>query len=150
MEQYRLVLKKRIKIMLLLTLFAAFLQSAIIFDIFDLTSEMGFLGGVVSGFQTGLLSAIMVIFIIISIRYLLIMKDEKKLKLMYNAENDERKIMIKQKSGGNVIIANSVIIIFAGIIAGYFNVIVFYSLVACGMFGIYFCLLLQLYYSKKY
>lgn len=150
MEKYKLVLKRRTIIFTVFIIFAVVLQLCNLFNVFGNAVNDGFVGDVLTEFQTGLLFGITIIFVYLIVRYNLIMKDNIKLKKFYNAENDERRKEIKQKSGGNVILFSSIIIIFMGIIAGYFNKIIFFSLIACALFQLSLCALLKLYYSRKY
>lgn len=107
--------------------------------------EEPFSSGFIDGFQSGLLAALVGIFCVFIINYLIVMKDERKLRLLYNRENDERRKQIKLKSGGNVVLINSIIIIFAGIIAGYFNEIVFFSLIGCALFQLLMSTVIKVY-----
>ena len=150
MEKYKLVLKRRTIIFTVFIIFAVVLQLCNFLNVFGNAVNDGFVGDVLTEFQTGLLFGITIIFVYLIVRYNLIMKDNIKLKKFYNAENDERRKEIKQKSGGNVILFSSIIIIFMGIIAGYFNKIIFFSLIACALFQLSLCALLKLYYSRKY
>lgn len=150
MEKYKLVLKRRTIIFTVFIIFAVVLQLCNLFNVFGNAVNDGFVGDVLTEFQTGLLFGITIIFVYLIVRYNLIMKDNIKLKKFYNAENDERRKEIKQKAGGNVILFSSIIIIFMGIIAGYFNKIIFFSLIACALFQLSLCALLKLYYSRKY
>jgi uncharacterized membrane protein len=149
-EKYKIVLKKRIAILAGLIILAVILEICNFNNVFGNAGSDGFDGGVITGFQTGLISALIGIFIYIIIRYSLAMKDNTKLKKLYNTEHDERRKDIKQKCGGNVVIFSSVIIIFGGIILGNFNQIIFFSLIGCAMFQLNFCAILKLYYSRKY
>lgn len=150
MEKYKLVLKKRIIIFTGLIILAVILQICAFNNVFGIAVRDGFNAGAMTGFQTGLLSGLSGIFIYQIVRYSLAMKDNIKLKKLYNTEHDERRKEIKQKSGGNVIIFSSIIIIFGGIILGSFNEIVFFSLIGCAMFQLNLCAVLKLYYSRKY
>jgi len=150
MEKYKLVLKKRITILSGLIILAVILQLCKLNNVFGNIGMEGFNGGVLKEFQTGLLTGLSAIFIYLIFRYNLAMKDNTKLKKLYNAEHDERRKEIKQKSGGNVIIFSSIIIVFVGIILGSFNEIVFYSLIGCAFFQLNLCAMLKLYYSRKY
>jgi hypothetical protein len=150
MEKYKMVLKKRINILAGLIILVVILVICNSNNVFGNAGKEGFYGGALIEFQSGLLSGLMGIFIYKIVRYNLAMKDDTKLKKLYNTEHDERRKDIKQKSGGNVIIFSSIIIIFAGIILGNYNEIAFFSLVGCAMFQLNLCAVLKLYYSRKY
>lgn len=148
MDNYKLVLKKRITILAVFVLMALILTGYSLL-IANSGGEDLFTGKLI-GFQCGLSGSLLLPFIFMISRYTVIMKDETKLRKLYNWENDERKKEIKQKAGGNVILLCSVSIIFAGIVAGYFNEIVFYSLIGCALFLLHVSIVLKLYYTKKY
>lgn len=150
MEKYKRVLKKRIIILAGLIILAVGLEICNFNNVFGNAGVDGFDRGVLTGFQSGLLYGLTSIFIYLIVSYSLAMKDNTKLKKLYNTEHDERRKEIKQKSGGNVIIFNSIIIIFVGIIGGNYNEIVFYSLIGCAIFQLNLCAILKLYYSRKY
>jgi len=63
------------------------------------------------------------------IKLSLAINDETKLKILYNKEHDERLKTIRSKAGMPIIAITSVLMIIAAIIAGYFNIVVFYTLV---------------------
>lgn len=149
MDKYKMVLKKRIIILAVFVLFALTLTGYSLLIVSNSVGEDLFAGNLI-GFQCGLSCSLLLPFIFLITRYRSIMNNETKLRKLYNWENDERKKEIKQKSGANVILFCSVIIIFAGIIAGYFNEIVFYSLIGCAFFLLHVSVGLKLYYTKKY
>jgi hypothetical protein len=86
--------------------------------------------GFVAGFQFGLIVSIFGLAIFDIIKLSRAINDETKLRVLYNKEHDERLIAIRNKAGAPMIIITSVLMIIAAIIAGYFNIIVFYTLVA--------------------
>ena len=106
--------------------------------------------GMMAGFQNGLLVAMIFLFTVYIIRYRKVMNNEKQLRLAYNRENDERRQQIKLKAGGNLVIINAVILIFVGIVGGYFNVVIFYSVIGCAIFQLLVSAVIKLYLLKKY
>lgn len=145
MEKYKRKLKTRILFMSLAIIFAVILLIFNSMKMVEAGDEEPFSSGFIDGFQSGLLAALVGIFCVFIINYSIVMKDEKKLRLWYNRENDERRKQIKLKSGGNVVLINSIIIIFAGIIAGYFNEIVFFSLIGCALFQLLVSTVIKMY-----
>ncbi len=145
MEKYKKKLKTRILFMSLAIIIAVIL---LIFNSMKMVAtgdKEPFSSGFIDGFQSGLLAALVGIFCVFIINYLIVMKDERKLRLWYNRENDERRKQIKLKAGGNVVLVNSVIIIFVGIIAGYFNEVVFFSLIGCALFQLLVSVVIKIY-----
>lgn len=150
MENYKKLLHKRIIIMGVFIVFVAMLQISRQIGLLDYISNSQFGKVAIMEFQNGLMVGLELLFVLMIFRYQGALKDDAKLKKLYNYENDERRKLIKEKCGGNVIIISSLIIIFFGIISGYFNEIIFFSLIGCAIFQLVFCFGLKLYYLKKY
>lgn len=86
------------------------------------------------GFQLGVAMGFLACAIFQVIRYRKILRDEEALKAYYIKEHDERNMAIWNKSGGTVLYTCGILIIGAAIVAGYFNPIVFITLLVCGIF----------------
>lgn len=62
------------------------------------------------------------------------LRDEKRLRLLFNKEHDERRILIRQKAGMPMLAVTSVLILIAGNLAGYyFSIYAFEALTAAGL-----------------
>lgn len=144
LENYHEVLKKRER------LYKSYISFALIFwgignfllkDQDRLNdSALGFINGLTLGIE------IICIFWVFKIRKAL--KDDKMLRELYIDEHDERKNFIKLKSGSNLIGKIALGIFVASILASYFNMVVFYTLVITGIFLILVSLSLKLYWKK--
>lgn len=144
LENYHEVLKKRER------LYKSYISFALIFwgiGIFLLKdqarlndSALGFINGLTLGIE------IICVFWVYKIRKAL--KDDKMLRELYIDEHDERKNFIKLKSGSNLIGKIALGIFVASILASYFNMVVFYTLVITGSFLILVSLSLKLYWRK--
>jgi len=145
MEKYRKKLRMRMLLMSLAIILATILLFMNSIKMVETPEGEDLSTGFIDGFQSGLLAAMVGLFVVFIIKYLLIYRDEKKLKLWYNHENDERRQQIKLKAGGNLVIINSVILLFAGIIGGYFNVVIFYSVIACALFQLLVSAFIKIY-----
>jgi len=150
MVYYKKILKNRILLMSLAIIAAAVILTFSSVILTDDGQGETFSEGFMEGFRNGLLVAMIFLFSAHIFKYSKIMKDEKKLKLAYNKEHDERRQQIKLKAGGNMVIINSVILIFAGIVGGYFNLIIFYSVIGCAIFQLLVSSFIKLYLLKKY
>ena len=104
-------------------------------------SALGFINGLTLGIE------IICVFWVFRIRKAL--KDDKILRRLYIDEHDERKKFIKLKSGSNLIGKIALGIFMISILASYFDMVVFYTLVITGIFLIILSLLLKLYWIKK-
>lgn len=144
LENYHEVLKKRER------LYKSYISFALIFwgignfllkDQARLNdSALGFINGLTLGIE------IICVFWVYKIRKAL--KDDKMLRELYIDEHDERKNFIKLKSGSNLIGKIALGIFVASILASYFNMVVFYTLVITGIFLILVSLSLKLYWRK--
>ena len=130
MEKFRATVKRRIVIssgmaLVTMVLGAYSIYSIIISDISTATHSDGF----VAGFQFGLIVSIFGFSVFDIIKLSLAINDETKLKVLYNKEHDERLKAIRNKAGAPMIVVTSVLMVLAAIVAGYFNIVVFYTLV---------------------
>lgn len=130
MEKFRTTVKRRIAIssgmaLVTMVLGAYSIYSIIISDISTATHSDGF----VAGFQFGLIVSIFGFSVFDIIKLSLAINDETKLKVLYNKEHDERLKAIRNKAGAPMIVVTSVLMVLAAIVAGYFNIVVFYTLV---------------------
>lgn len=124
MEKYRKTLIIRIILLSVLALIGVGMG---IFDAFwaQKHSENYFL----FCFQCGFSEAMGLVSLMWAVRYRVALKAEKKLQILYNKENDERMKTIKAKAGLPVILIFSVVLILTGMVVGYFNATVFYTLI---------------------
>lgn len=144
LENYHEVLKKRER------LYKSYISFALIFwgignfllkDQARLNdSALGFINGLTLGIE------IICVFWVFKIRKAL--KDDKMLRELYIDEHDERKNFIKLKSGSNLIGKIALGIFVVSILASYFNMVVFYTLVITGIFLILVSLSLKFYWRK--
>lgn len=101
------------------------------------------------GFQMGVFLSIEIIFVYLITRYTIVLQKPEELKKLYYAEYDERMSLIREKSGGYPLFCCGFAIIIAAIISGYFNEIVFFTLLGCAIFLFVVRKVLRIYYSKK-
>lgn len=84
----------------------------------------------VAGFQLGILCVLLLAFASKLVSYRKALKDEKLLKQIYNKENDERVAYINQQVGKSSLTVTTVLLLIAAIVAGYFNITVFVTILA--------------------
>lgn len=76
-------------------------------------------------------------------------RDEKYLKEMYTKETDEREILIRMKSGKNIVPILSLVIAVIACVMSYVNYEVFIALTAVSIAQIIITLILKIYWSRK-
>ena len=76
-------------------------------------------------------------------------RDEKYLKEMYTKETDEREILIRMKSGKNIVPILSLVIAVIACVMSYVNYEVFIALTAVAIAQIIITLILKIYWSQK-
>lgn len=143
MDAYRKTIKRR---RLLLAIFALAVAVIGIIDVFLLSEELRI--DYVWEFQFGVLIGLDALALVRIFSYKKLLSDDELLRSQYNRENDERLKAIRGKAGQPVMWISSVIIIIAGIIAGYFNFTVFLTLVITGLSLLVFGCVLKLVYMK--
>ena len=144
LENYHEVLKKRER------LYKSYISFALIFWGIGnfLLKDQARLNDLALGFINGLTLGIEIICVFWVFKIRKALKDDKMLRELYIDEHDERKNFIKLKSGSNLIGKIALGIFVASILASYFNMVVFYTLVITGIFLILVSLSLKLYWRK--
>lgn len=104
----------------------------------------------IMGMQAGLSLALLVIFIVHLFQTVRALQDKERLKALYYKENDERQKMLCSKMGGIPLLASSIMVLGAGLIAAYINMTVSITLIACGCFLILVRGILKIYYKRKF
>lgn len=131
MGKFKKKIAARIFLLSMLVVFAMILG---IYDVFLASPTVK--DSFVFGFQSGAATACGLIAAFLIFRYKLMLSDENKLQLEFNKENDERLKAIRAKAGLPMILVTSVLMIIAGVIAAYFNAVIFIALIsaaACQM-----------------
>lgn len=103
----------------------------------------------IMSFNSGVLFSIGILLLIEIFKNYRSMKTEKELKKLYIKENDERRIMIMQKTGAIGINICILTFGFATMIAGFFNQIVFFTLLGTTLFTAIVKGMFKVYYYKK-
>lgn len=100
------------------------------------------------GFQSGVFTGLLFVFIIFIVKYRKSMKSEEALKKLYIEENDERGQLIGYKGSVSTTVAMLILLAFSTIVAGFFNEIIFFTLLGVfGMLLIVYCAFMA--YFKK-
>lgn len=102
------------------------------------------------GFLSGASFALLAIMLFGLVRNLRALHDDKALKKLYIRENDERAIQVWISARAAACQAFLVLGLVAIIVAGYFNVTVSLTILACVLSCSLFGLLFKFYYNRKY
>lgn len=144
MNNYKKTIKKRILLLAVPIIISVILG---IYDVFWASPEIKKTS--VYGFQVGIIISLGLLAIIIVMRFRTLLKDENKLTLHFNRENDERIKAIKAKAGIPMLPITSILLIIAGVVAGYFNNLVFITLIAAATFQMMICAIIKIIYMKR-
>ena len=144
MENYKNVVKTRITLLTIPVLIAVSLGIYSVFFASEATKE-----SYMFGFQCGFSIALGISAIVFIIHQKKILNDEMKLKLQYNKENDERLKAIRAKAGMPLLFITSVGMIVAGVIAGYFSLVIFSALIIAATIQMLIGAIIKLVYTRK-
>jgi hypothetical protein len=147
MEKFRNTIKRRI------TLFSAMLLGEVILGAYcfwalDHSVKSGSSDGFVANFQNGIIFGIGILTLSQIIKLRMVVKDDNKLKMLYNQQHDERLKTIRGKAGMPMLMITSIIMLIAAIIAGYFNVVVFITLIIAATVQLSIGAIVKMYYLK--
>lgn len=143
MERYKKVIIARIFLLSMLALLAVGLG---IFDVF--WASAGVKANGIFEFQCGVTTALGILALFKMIQYSKGLRSEKGLQIQYNKENDERMKVIRAKAGMPMVLITSIAMFVAGIIIGYLNVTVFYTLIAAAVVQLVIASIIKLIYLK--
>lgn len=144
MDQFKKKLKARIYLLIMVAFATALLG---VYDVFFASEVLKSTD--VFGFQMGITIALGLIALINVFKNSKALLDDKKLRLKYNEENDERTKLIKSKAGIPILPILSILMTISGIIAGYFNVTVFYTLVIVAICQVLISGMIKLIFMKR-
>ena len=102
------------------------------------------------GFIMGAACGILVFMIIGLVRNIRALRSEKELKKLYIKDNDERQIKIWHSARAASMQVFLILGLVAGVIAGYFNMTVSITILACVMVQAWIGLGFKLYYNRKF
>ena len=98
-------------------------------------------------FQCGFSAAGSIVLVFWLMKYRGALKDEAKLRLLYNEEKDERMSAIRAKAGIPMVLILSMALVLGGMIIGYFNETVIVVLIGVALFQLLVSLGVKLYYK---
>ena len=100
-------------------------------------------------FQCGVSASGSLVLVFWLMKYRGTLKDEGKLRLLYNEEKDERMSAIRAKAGIPMVLILSMTLVLGGMFIGYFNGTAFVVLIGVALFQLLVSLGVKLYYMSK-
>ncbi len=144
MEQFKKKLKTRIVLFCaVLLLFVAIL----LYNQFGANDAVK--DSLAFSFQCGFSAAGSLALVFWLMKYRGALKDEAKLRLLYNEEKDERMSAIRAKAGIPLVVILSMMLVLGGMIIGYFNETVFVVLIGAALFQLLVSIGVKLFYKAK-
>ncbi len=104
----------------------------------------------IQGFQLGIFLGMQCALLFYGSKLRKALKNKDALKMIYIEEHDERLTVIKQKTGGLALYIIMIGVALAAIIAGFFNELIFLTLLVTLVFIVSVKAVLKIYWSKKY
>ncbi len=147
MDKYKEVVRKRIRGVIIVTIF---IVALVVFMHFFVMKSVNGASGYLFSFLEGGVIGLDLVALAFMLRYRKALDEDEKLKKLYNEEHDERMQFIRQKMGFPAFTAAGAALIVGGLVAGYINSTVSYTMGACGIFVILYQVVLKFYFAKKY
>lgn len=145
MDKYKIKVKTRKNVLSLVAAATLLIYVGLIFYRGGLPDLPSF----IKGFHTGAFIGVEVAVAFFLVRYIKASNNEAELKKQYIEENDERSVMILQRAGT---LSTAIILIglgIASVIAGFFNPLIFYTLLTCLLFILIVFFALWMYYARE-
>jgi len=150
MEEYKKTLNKKLTLMTAFTGFSAtfiILIGAFVYATANINEDTS---DIILAFQIGMFIGFQIILILYIAKYKKALKNQDDLRKLYIEEYDERTKLINYKISGGGFLFSIVGVATATIIAGFFNQIVFVTLLAILTFMILVIQSLKVYYKNKF
>ncbi|OMF61293.1 hypothetical protein MKY66_16375 [Paenibacillus sp. FSL R5-0766] len=144
MDKYKIKVKTRKNVLSLVAAATLLIYVGLIFYRGGLPDLPSF----IKGFHTGAFIGVELAVAFFLVRYIKASNNEAELKKQYIEENDERSVMILQRAGT---LSTAIILIglgIASVIAGFFNPLIFYTLLTCLLFVLIVFFALWMYYAR--
>ena len=148
MERY----KEKLKLQIIVTAISCAVLAVFAVVTFDPEAGVTVGSGLTNwrAFSSGAACGVLAVRIFELVRSILAMKDEKKLKQLYVEDRDERNNQIYLSARTAAMQTFLSLGLVAGIIAGYFNLTVGLTVIACVVAASLLCLGFKLYYGRKF
>ncbi len=153
METYR----NKLKIQNLFNVFGILIALALIIFVNVYLPQAGYVlpssearwRGFWNGFISGVSSAFVMLALLGLVQNIRALHNEEKLRAMYIKEHDERTLEIWKRSGANAYWFDTMGMLLAAVVAGYFSPVAFLCILGCLLYMCLIRLALKVYYGKK-
>ncbi len=146
MEKFKVKIRKRLIWMFVITLCLA--ATSVVLQINK--DNMPLMHDYIRDFHTGAFIGIMLFLAVFMSRNTAALFNDKVLKKLYILEHDERNKMILQKTGAMGMSICYIGLAFAAVVAGFFNEVVFFTLLGATFFTAFVKGIFKIYYSRKF
>lgn len=149
MDEFRLIIQKRKRNLILIVL-GIFVLNGVLFFLdtqYSLVSSQAAKG---LGFLMGMFLGLTLLALFLIYEYTKALKNDQRLKKLYIDEHDERKALIKAKMAQAVLVSSIVLMLIAISVSIYFEPIVTITLICVLYAFILITLVFKIYYSRKY
>ncbi|GAK40526.1 hypothetical protein PUW24_19810 [Paenibacillus urinalis] len=145
MEKYKIQVTTRKNALLLIAAAMLLIYAGLVFYRGGLPELPSF----IKGFHTGAFIGVELCIVFFLVKYRKASKNEAELKKLYIEENDERNAVILQSASSLSMVIILVGLGMASVIAGFFNTMIFYTLMAALFFVLIVFFVLWIYFAKK-
>lgn len=147
MDKFRNTLRLRLVTLSLYTL--ALIIAAVKSVVHPSAGESEMVRMFMLGLNAGLFASVMVMMVTAMLKYSRALKDAEKRKALYIYENDERRLYIRAKVGGDAMQLVLMGLAVATVVAEYYSQTVFFTLLSVLLFAVAIKAVFKLVYSRK-
>lgn len=147
MDQFKEVLKKRLLGMG--TYAAGIVLLAVASFVRPSAGQTEEIRSFMAGMNVGLFAMVAAVLLLSAVRYLAALRDDEKRKALYIYENDERRLYIKSKMGGDAIQLVLLALVTATVVSEFFDQTVFFTLLSALMFTAAVKAIFKIVYTNK-
>lgn len=138
------------KDIIVFSLFSVIVLILVILGFSGVVEKLGFVNKNMYMFDIGISLGIEIVMVYFVTKDIIALNNPEKLKKLYIEENDERTKFISSKVGSSSSNAVILMLLLAGIVAGYFNFTVFVTLIAAALASSLITVGLKIYYEHKF
>lgn len=147
MEAYKKTVRRRMVLCIFLAVIALAL-AVYIFGMYGSEPDGSMGEGFITGFPCGICIGLFLMCVFTVFRCMAMLRDEKKLRLGYNRDNDERMKLIRAKAGYPFSVVTAVAMIIVGLLLARVNMTASLTAIACACGQLIVSVVFKAVYSK--